>query len=86
MLINQEKQNWVGGVFREGNLVDLLEYSSEGEHKRFDRLIEHMHERRSNWINNEITLVDPNFFMDSISKIISATPNHNVRTLEERKQ
>lgn len=43
VLINDEKKNWVSGLFRDGNLAELLEYSSEGENKRYDKIIENLH-------------------------------------------
>lgn len=44
-----------------------------------------MHERKTNWINYEVHLIDLNFFVDEISKIISTVPNKQVQTLEQRK-
>jgi hypothetical protein len=42
----------VSGFFEKGNLVDLLEYNNEGEEKNYDKIVEAMHERKTNWINN----------------------------------
>ena len=52
ILKNSMKKNWVSGNFEKGNLVDLVEYNHEGGEKKFDRIIEAYHEKRSNWINN----------------------------------
>ena len=45
-----------------------------------------MHERKANWINNEIVLVDMSTFDHDVEKIISFNPDSAVRSLEQRKQ
>lgn len=81
ILKNTEKKNWVSGYFKDGNLVELLEYNNETSNKNVQRIIEALHERKTNWINNEILLLDLTFFIDEIEKIITTVPNKQVRTL-----
>lgn len=45
-----------------------------------------MHERKANWINNEIVLVDMSTFDRDVEKILSFNPDSAVRSLEQRKQ
>jgi hypothetical protein len=86
VLKNSEKKNWVSGCFQNGNLVELIEYNSEGDDRKFRKIVEALHERKTNWINNEVTLLSFNLFVDEIEKIIKVAPNRHVKTLEERKQ
>lgn len=51
ILKNSEKRNWVSGFFENGNLVELLEYNSESDDMKYKKVIEALHERRTNWIN-----------------------------------
>jgi hypothetical protein len=85
-LRNTAKKNWVSGYFEKGNLIDLLEYNNEGEEKKFDKIVEAMHERKTNWINNEIVLFEMSIFDQDIEKILAANPNLAVKSLEQRKQ
>lgn len=64
----------------------MLEYNNEGEEKKFDKIVEAMHERKTNWINNEIILFDMEIFDKHIEKMLSAIPNSAARSLEQRKQ
>ena len=52
ILKNTEKKNWVSGYFKDGNLVELLEYNNETSNKNVQKIIEALHERKTNWINN----------------------------------
>ena len=64
MLKNSEKKNWVSGTFQNGNLVELIEYNSEGDDRKFRKIVEALHERKTNWINNDVTLLSFNIFVD----------------------
>ena len=57
VLKNNAKKNWVSGYFEKGNLVDMLEYNNEGEDKKYDKIIEALHQRKTNWINHEVNLI-----------------------------
>lgn len=46
--------------------MELIEYNSEGEDKKFYKIIEALHERKTNWINNEVEMIDFNQFVDEI--------------------
>ena len=85
VLKNKEKKNWVSGYFKDGNLVDLLEYSNDGATKNINKVIEVLHERKTNWINNEVQLPRMDLFIDEIEKIITTEPKRQVQTLEQRK-
>lgn len=39
ILKNTQKKNWVSGYFKGGNLVELLEYSSEGSNKGIGKIV-----------------------------------------------
>ena len=43
ILKNSDKKNWVSGYFENGNLVELIQYNSEGEDKKFYKIIEALH-------------------------------------------
>jgi hypothetical protein len=62
-------------------LADLYEYNNEGGEKRFDKIIESLHERKANWINNEITLVSIDMFDDLISKVMEDVPSVAVKSM-----
>lgn len=66
-------------------MIDLIEYNHEGGDKKFDKIIQGYHEKRSNWINNDIQLIDWQFFDEEIQKLITTYPNTQVKTLEQRK-
>ena len=40
-----------------------------------------MHERKTNWINNEIILLDMDIFDKHIEKMLSVIPNSAVKSL-----
>ena len=86
ILRNTAKKNWVSGYFEKGNLIDLLQYNNEGEQKKYDKIIEAMHQRKTNWINNEIVLFEMEVFDKQIEKILSSNTNTVVKNLEQRKQ
>lgn len=45
-----------------------------------------MHERKTNWINNEVVLFEMDIFDKQIEKILSANTNSIAKSLEQRKQ
>ena len=67
-------------------MADLYEYNNEGGEKRFDKIIENLHERKANWINNEINLVSIDMFDELISKVMEDVPSVAVKSMEQRKQ
>ena len=86
LLRNTAKKNWVSGFFQKGNLVDLFEYNNEGGQKRYDKIIQGLHERKSNWINNDIVLPSLDFFDKLIEKVMADLPSATIKSLEQRKQ
>jgi len=62
-----------------------LEYNGEGEGRKITRIMEALHERKTNWINYDIHLQDMTFFVGEIEKILTTEPNKQVETLEQRK-
>lgn len=70
LLKNTLKNNWVYGSFQSGNLVDMIDYNNDGDTKKLAKIISDMHERKSSWINKEIELEDPNFFLKEIDRIL----------------
>ncbi len=45
-----------------------------------------MHERKTNWINNEVVLFEMDIFDKQIEKILSVNTNSIAKSLEQRKQ
>lgn len=39
VLKNNNKKNWVSGYFKDGNLVELIEYSNEGSSKNITKIV-----------------------------------------------
>jgi hypothetical protein len=65
--------------------VELIEYNNEGENKSQDRIVEALHERKTNWINNDVHLLPMELFDGHIERIIIGNPMAAIRSLEERK-
>ena len=63
ILKNTLKNNWVFAYFERGNMSELFDYSHEGEGKKFQKLIEGMHEKKTNWIDKDLQLVDAELFL-----------------------
>lgn len=86
VLKNSSKKNWVFGFFEKGNMVDLLEYNNEGEERKLEKIVEAMHERKTNWINNDVSIMQMDSFDREIEKILSVNPSSATKSLEQRKQ
>ena len=58
LLFNSQRQNWVKGIFKGGNMVDMVEYSNEGESKdpKVMELLGALHKKKSSWINSDVRL------------------------------
>ncbi len=52
ILKNASNDNWVSGMFSNGTLQDLLEYNNNRDNYRYAKIVESLHERKTNWINN----------------------------------
>lgn len=88
LLRNIGKGSWVSGFFERGNLVELLEHNKgEGESQAsFNAILKMFHERKTNWINNEILLPSLEPFDHYIEQVLSNDPTPLNKSLEQRKQ
>lgn len=86
VLRNVSKGQWVSGYFERGELVDLVEHQTELDGPRYQAILEALHERKNNWINNEVTTPALEHFDTHIEMILASQPTAPNRSLEQRKQ
>jgi hypothetical protein len=85
ILKNEIKNNWVFGTFEGGNLNELVEFSHEGDVHKLNKLVLLMHERKNNWISNEIENQPHDEFIREIEKILQVNPTEEMKNLRNRK-
>lgn len=56
LLFNTLKNNWVKGMFKDGNLIDMIEYSNEGNSNspKIIEMLSSLHRKKSSWVNSDI--------------------------------
>lgn len=91
LLINTMKNNWVKGIFRDGNMIDMVEYSNEGDPRdpKVNEMLGALHKKKSSWVNLDIKfhqeiLLDT--FMDTIVQSVKEYKGNGMLDYQQRKE
>ena len=85
VLKNIHKHNWVSGNFEKGTLVELITYGNEGDEKAANKAIEQIHERKTSWVDRDLTVPSQYFFEKEVG-IGKRFRNDDVNILMDNKR